>query len=212
MNGRVFHIVDPDHTVRQALGIMLRSMGAQAPAFDHAEALIEAVSTARVPPPDAVISEIRLPGMQGLQLLTHLRDASPGTQVILISAWADVPTVNRALRAGALACLEKPWRELELTDLLCEAIARRDADRQRLASLHAARERFAQLTEREQAVFRMITDGCLNKQIAASLGIAERTVEAHRSRVLAKFGAASIAELVRTAVLLEEQTACRPAA
>ena len=212
MNGRVFHIVDPDHTVRQALGVMLRSMGANAPAFDHAEALIESINAARVPPPDAVISEIRLPGMQGLQLLAHLRSSNPGTQVILISAWADVPTVNRALRTGALACLEKPWRELELTDLLCEAIARRDADRQRIAALQTARERFTQLTEREQAVFRMITEGCLNKQIAATLGIAERTVEAHRSRVLAKFGAASIAELVRTAVLLEQQSSAGQAA
>jgi two-component system response regulator FixJ len=203
VNGRVFHVVDPDHTVRQALGVMLRAMGADAACFDHAEALLDALTNGRAREPDAVISEIRLPGMQGLQLLDRVRGLAPGVQVILASAWADIPTANRALRAGALACIEKPWRELEMAELLSQAGAARDKEHARFQTARHAAISLAQLSEREQAVFRMICDGKLNKQIAAALGIAERTVEAHRSRVFAKFGVASIAELVRCAVALE---------
>ncbi len=203
MNGRTLHVVDPDHAVRQAMGVMLRTMGADAACFDHAEAMIEALNAGKVRPPDTVISEIRLPGMQGLQLLDQIRTLVPGVQVILASAWADIPTANRALRAGALACIEKPWRELEMAELLAQAGVAAERERARLGQARHAAGCFSQLSEREQAVFRMICDGKLNKQIAAALDIAERTVEAHRSRVFAKFGVGSIAELVRFAVALE---------
>lgn len=203
MNGRAVHVVDPDHAVRQAMGVMLRAMGADAACFDHAEALLDALTNGRAREPDAIISEIRLPGMQGLQLLDRVRGLAPGVQVILASAWADIPTANRAMRAGAMACIEKPWRELEMAELLSHACAARDVEHARLQTARQAAASLAQLTEREQAVFRMVCDGKLNKQIAASLDIAERTVEAHRSRVLAKFGVGSIAELVRCAVALE---------
>lgn len=204
MNNRSFHVVDPDPAVRQALAAMLRTMGANAHGFDHAEALLDALACGRVDEPDAVISELRLPGMQGLRLLDTLARVRCAVPVILVSAWADVPSVNAAVRAGALACIEKPWRELELTDLLAEAIADRDRRQTRLARVRDARACVEQLSDREHAVFRLMCDGRLNKQIAADLGIAERTVEAHRARVIAKFGVGSFAALVRVAVLLEQ--------
>lgn len=212
MIGRSFHVVDPDPGVRQSLAAMLRTMGATAQGFDHAEALLDALASGRQQEPDAVICELRLPGMQGMRLLETLRRGHPGVPVILVSAWADVPSVNAALRAGALACIEKPWRELELTDLLAEAVARRERERPRLDRLRHAASCAGQLSERERSVFRLMCDGQLNKQIAAELGIAERTVEAHRARVLAKFGVDSFAALVRIAVLLEEQDARGPTA
>lgn len=212
MNGRTFHVVDPDPGVRQSLAAMLRTMGSHAHGFDHAEALLDALATDRVAEPDAVICELRLPGMQGLRLLETLGRERPGVPVILVSAWADVPGVNAALRAGALACIEKPWRELELTDLLAEAVARRDRDRARIERVRHAASCAGQLSERERDVFRLMCDGQLNKQIAAALGIAERTVEAHRARVIAKFGVDSFAALVRLAVMLEQHGAITPAA
>jgi FixJ family two-component response regulator len=204
MNNRSFHVVDPDPGVRQSLAAMLRTMGAQAHGFDHAEALLDALAGNRVAEPDAVICELRLPGMQGLRLLETLGCQRPGVPVIMVSAWADVPSVNASIRAGALACIEKPWRELELTDLLAEAVAQRDRAQTRLARLRHAVSSAEQLSDRERVVFRLMCDGRLNKQIATDLGISERTVEAHRAKVIAKFGVDSFAALVRVAVMLEQ--------
>jgi len=140
-----------------------------------------------------------MPGLSGLEVQDSLARAGREIPIIFISGYADVPSSVRALKGGAFDFLQKPFSDQQLLDVIHEALERDREERQHRAERAAVRDRFSTLTPRERDVLRLVLRGLLNKQIAAELGISEKTVKFHRGRVMDKTQAGSVAELVRQA-------------
>ena len=193
-------IVDDDEAARESLAFYLRTHGFTTRCWDSAEAFLE---EARPESPACLLLDIRMDGMNGLELFDTLLDTGFAVPVIFLTGHADVPMAVTALKKGAFDFIEKPYDEIEIVRRLQAALAfsaqRQDAESNR-ASVTA---RLAGLTERERQVMDLLLLGKMNKVIAADLGIAIRTVEVHRGRVLEKMG-------VRTAVELALLLAARP--
>jgi len=188
-------VVDGDPAARRALS---RVLGFEfvVQTYGSATALLEAV---RPDTPGCIVLDVVLPGFSGLELQKRLIDGGCLQPVVFLSGYGSVRTTVQAMRAGALDFLEKPWDDLTLVGTIRGAMERdREARRHRDAADSIAR-RAASLTERESQVFRHIIAGRLNKQIAARLGMAEKTVKVHRARVMQKMGVRSVAELTRSA-------------
>jgi len=192
----IVFVIDDDESMRRALERLLRSVGLQVETFSAAS---EFVGRALPDRPACVILDLRLPGQSGLDVQESLARAGREVPIIFISGYADVPSSVRALKAGAFDFLQKPFSDQQLLDVIHEALER-DRDERRLRAERAAvRERFDTLTPRERDVLHLVLQGLLNKQIAAELGISEKTVKFHRGRVMDKTQAGSVAELVRQA-------------
>ena len=192
----IVFVIDDDESMRRALERLLRSVGLQVETFSAAS---EFVGRALPDRPACVILDLRLPGQSGLDVQESLARAGREIPIIFISGYADVPSSVRALKAGAFDFLQKPFSDQQLLDVIHEALER-DRDERRLRAERAAvRERFDTLTPRERDVLHLVLQGLLNKQIAAELGISEKTVKFHRGRVMDKTQAGSVAELVRQA-------------
>lgn len=193
-------IVDDDAGVRDSLQFMLESAGHTVEAFENALGMID---RSRAPVAGCLVADLRLPGMSGLDMCDALRHAGVRLPTVVITGHGDVPAAVRAMKSGAIDFLEKPFSERALLDRVEAALAldrdSRAEDRQRreVADLHE------QLTPRERQVMASVVEGRLNKQIAADLGLSHKTIEVHRSHVMEKMNAASLAQLVRMAVLLE---------
>lgn len=192
------HIVDDDSAVRESLSLLLRSVGIESCAYGSAQEFLAAWS------PDmsgCLILDIRMPGMSGLDLQQTLQDRQSTLPILFMTGHGDVAMAVRAMRAGALDFIEKPFRDQELIDRVHQALAL-DAERQ---AAHAARReiqrRLALLTPREREIMDRIVEGHANKVIALDLGLSERTVEIHRARVMTKTETHSVAELVRMVTL-----------
>lgn len=187
------YLVDDDADVLRSLELLVRSVGLPAQTFASARDFLAAC------PEDGsgcLVSDIRMPGMSGLDLQQALRERGNPIPVIFITGHGDVSMAVRAMRAGALDFIEKPFRDQDLLDRINQALtlsAERHAERSACAALKAA---FATLTPREREVMERIVQGQANKVIAIELGLSERTVELHRARVMSKTGAHSLAELV----------------
>jgi RNA polymerase sigma factor (sigma-70 family) len=156
----------------------------------------------RHPRPDApacLVLDVQLPGGSGLDLPTELKESGVDLPIIFITGHGTIPMSVRAMKAGALEFLTKPFSEHELLGAIDQALARDREMRARRAELEALRERFAKLTARERDVFELVVTGRMNKEIAAELGTAEQTVKQHRGRVMQKLGARSVADLVHLA-------------
>ena len=152
--------------------------------------------------PDSVILDIVLPDMSGLTMFEHLHRLDPKIPVIFITGHADVPMSVRAMKAGAVDFLTKPFRDQDLLDAVTRAL---EVDRKRRKDkkdIHDVRARYLTLTSREKQIMALVTDGLLNKQVAHTLGISEVTAKIHRSRVMRKMGAKSLADLVIMAEVL----------
>jgi RNA polymerase sigma factor (sigma-70 family) len=147
--------------------------------------------------PSCLILDIRLPGISGLNLQRRLAEADIQIPIIFITAHGDIPMTVRAMKAGAVEFLTKPFRDQDLLDAIDLALERDRTRRQQEAELAVLRERFECLSPREREVIEMVVSGMLNKQIAAQLGTAENTVKVHRSRAMEKMQANSLAELVK---------------
>lgn len=193
--GRVY-LVDDDEALRRATRRLLDSHGFEVQAFASAEEFLGAWD------PDlggCLLLDLRLPGQSGLELQRTLAERGVEPAIVFLTGHADVPTSVHAMKRGALDFLEKPVDEATLVAALERALERDGELRRDRSELARIERRFAQLTAREREVFEHIVAGHLNKQAAFALGIAERTVKLHRSRVLEKMGANSVADLVRMA-------------
>jgi FixJ family two-component response regulator len=193
-------VVDDDTSVRDALGDLFNSIGLRTQLFGTAAELLkyELPDT-----PSCLVLDIRLPGLSGLDIQSQLAQANIHIPVIIMTGHGDIPMSVRAMKAGAIDFLTKPFRDQDILDAVTRAIER---DRQRRDSENARadlRALFASLTPREREIMTLVTTGKMNKQIAADVSLSEITVKIHRGHVMKKMGARSLADLVRMAEALE---------
>jgi FixJ family two-component response regulator len=192
----VVFIVDDDASVRGALSSLIRSVGLRAEVFGSAA---EFLRIARPDAPSCLILDVRLPGASGLEFQAELARAKIELPIIFITGHGDIPMSVKAMKAGALEFLTKPFRDQDLLDAVQAALDRAQASHANQRILSELKAKFDTLTSREQEVMAHVTRGLLNKQVAAELGVTEVTIKVHRGSLTRKMGAKSLAELVRMA-------------
>jgi FixJ family two-component response regulator len=195
----VVFVVDDDESMRKGLGSLLRSVGLRVETFATAPEFL-AVNLPRAP--CCLILDVRLPGLSGLDFQAKLASARVEVPIIFITGHGDIPMTVRAMKAGALEFLTKPFRDQDLLDAVQVALERDKTRHESEDVLAQLRAKFETLTPREQEVMACVTGGLMNKQVAAEIGVSENTVKVHRGNVTRKMGAKSLAELVRMADLL----------
>jgi FixJ family two-component response regulator len=200
----IVFVIDDDAAVRKALASLIRSVGLQVELFGSAQEFLQAK---RPQVPSCLILDIRLPGISGLDFQRRLADAEVLIPIIFITGHGDIPMSVRAMKAGAVEFLTKPWRDQDLLDAIHVGLERDAARRQQEAELATLRERFEWLTPREREVLPLVVSGFPNKQIAAEIGTSETTAKVHRGQLMRKMGADSLPELVRMAEKLGIPTA-----
>src|SRR6516164_1758727 len=193
-------VVDDDASVRQALTSLLQSVALRVEAFGSAaDFLKKGRITNDIAAASCLILDIRLPGVSGLEFQAELAKAGIDLPIIFMSGYGDIPMTVRAMKAGAVEFLTKPFREQDLLNAVQLAL-QRDRDRRiQESAVLKMRSHFEALTLREQQVFSLVTTGLMNKQVAGELGVSEITAKVHRGNVMRKMGARSLADLVRMA-------------
>ena len=189
-------VVDDDATIREALRSLLRSVGLQVELFATTRDFLE---RKRPDVPSCLVLDVRLPGTGGLDFQRQLAEAGVHIPIIFITGHGDIPMSVRAMKAGAVEFLTKPFRDQDLLDAIQVALEKDGAQRRREGEISIVRERFELLTPREREILPLVVSGLLNKQIAAQIGTSETTVKVHRSQLMRKMGADSLANLVRIA-------------
>ena len=190
----IVFVIDDDASFRQSTGRLIQSIGFQVKTFGAAA---EFLSTGRTDVPSCLVLDVRLPGLSGLDLQQELGEAGIEIPIIFITGHGDIPMSVRAMKAGAVEFLTKPFREQDLLDAIRQAIKRdRVSIAQRLKRTRV-RALYDSLTPREREVMRKVVLGLLNKQIASELGMTEKTVKFHRGHIMRKMRAQSVADLVR---------------
>lgn len=198
----VVYVIDDDPSARESLCWLLETEGIATRAFAAAEEVLRAWSPEWC---GCIMIDVRMPGMNGLQLQEELNNRHSLLPIIVVTGHADVPVAIRAMKQGAFDFLEKPYSDHEIMACIKAALELgRQLDRAELEK-SALAVAFATLTEREREVMYLVVDGKTNKAIAARLGISEKTVEVHRARVMAKTSARSLSELVRLCLVLRGQ-------
>jgi RNA polymerase sigma factor (sigma-70 family) len=192
----IVYVVDDDPSVRRAIKRLIESEGYQVELFGSAQEFLQA---RRSDVPSCLVLDIRLPGTSGLTLQRQLDEADIHIPIIFITGHGDIPMTVRAIKAGAVEFLPKPFRDQDLLDAIHLALDGDRARRQDEREIASLRERLESLTPREREVLPLVVSGWLNKQIAAEIGTSESTVKVHRSQLMRKMGADSLAELVRLA-------------
>jgi FixJ family two-component response regulator len=192
----VVFVIDDDESMRRSLATLLRSVGLDARVFSSPQ---EFTRAERPDAPGCLVLDVRLPGMSGLAFQEQLAKAGIGLPIIFISGHGDVPMTVRAMKAGAVEFLTKPFDDQVLLDAIHGAIERDRGRRRDAAQLAEVQARYRELTEREREVFRLVIAGRLNKQIATELGLAVVTVKVHRGQVMRKMVAKSVVDLARMA-------------
>ena len=190
----VVFVVDDDPSARSSLKFLLSSVGLQVEGFESAETFLQ-----RKPPdaPSCLVLDVRLRGLSGLDFQRELAARNIRIPIVFVTGHGDIPMSVRAMKAGAIEFLTKPYRDQDVLDAVRIALERDRARREQEKDLTDLRQRFESLTPREQEVISMAVLGMLNKQIADQLGTAENTVKVHRSRAMEKMNAQSFADLVR---------------
>ena len=194
------YIVDDDQSFQRFASTLFGSVGLETVCCATGEELLAAVDAAH---PGCIVLDVRLPDLSGLQVLERLAARPEHPPVVMVTGHADVPMAVQALKTGAVDFLEKPVRNQELLDKVQEALAREAEERERRTRRAAVQERLAGLTPREREVLDAVVAGHANKVIAADLGLSMKTVEFHRSRLMRKMEADSVAGLVRDVLLAE---------
>jgi two-component system response regulator FixJ len=193
----IVHVIDDDADVRQSLVFLLSAAGFAVQVHESAVAFLDALPGLQG---GCVVTDIRMPRMDGLELQRRLRDLDAGLPVIVMTGHGDVPLAVEALKAGAIDFIEKPFDDEVLLSAIRSALARRARDSERDARDAAVRERLQKLSDREREVLERLVAGKANKVIAYELGISPRTVEVYRANVMTKMEADSLSDLVRMAL------------
>lgn len=196
----IIHIVDDDESLRTALTRLLFAAGFETRAYASAGDFLDASVAER---PGCVLVDLCLPGSGGLELQEALANRENALPLIFLSGHGDVSSCACAMKGGAVDFLTKPVQREVLLDAIRRALARNQLDRAARTRQRAFEERYETLTQREREVFALVVTGLMNKQVAAALGASERTVKAHRARVMEKIGVDSLAALVRAADQLQ---------
>ena len=189
----IVYIVDDDPIVRGAISSLLMSVGQQVQLFESATDLLQSSLPAI---PSCMVLDIRLPGLSGLDLQALLANVGLPIPIIFITGHGDIPMSVKAMKAGAIDFLTKPFRDQDLLDAVTGALER---DRERRKDEEDARDlraKYSTLTTREQQIMALVSDGLMNKQVASRLEISQFTAKIHRGRVMRKLGAKSLADLV----------------
>lgn len=189
-------VVDDDPSVRDAISNLLESVGMRAKVFASTEAFWKAP---RPDGPSCLVLDVRLPGASGLEFQEMLIKKKVSIPVIFVTAHGDVPMTSRAMKAGAIEFLMKPFQKDELLTAVRHGLDRDRIRREQEAELSALKVKVGQLSDREREVMDLVVTGLINKEIGAKLGLSEVTVKIYRSRVMQKMEAASLADLVRMA-------------
>ena len=187
-------VVDDNRDVRDALRWLMESVNLSVETYDSAEQFLDAYHSDR---PGCLLLDVRMPGMGGLGLLEHLRARNIPLSVVILTGHGDVPTAVRAMKAGVVDFLEKPYNNQDLLDRIHAALERSSRLRQKNDERAATSVRLGTLTPREREVLDRLVKGQQNKIVATALGISERTVESHRAKIMQKMEARSIAELIK---------------
>jgi FixJ family two-component response regulator len=194
------YVVDDDLSVREALKNLLQSVGLKVETFNSADTFL---SSKPATAPSCLILDVRLPGLSGLDLQRLLAQSSHEIPIVFITGHGDIPMSVRAIKAGAVEFLTKPFRDQDLLDAVRQAVERDREARSRETERAELRARHASLTAREQQVMGFVVRGLINKQIAAEIGISEPTVKLHRGRLMDKMRAGSLADLIGMAQKLD---------
>ena len=192
----IVFVIDDEPSVRKALARLLRSAGQQVETFASAEDFLK---REHHDGPGCLVLDVRMPGVTGLDLQHALAKAEYALPIVFISGQSDIPTSVRAMKAGAVDFLPKPFRDRDLLEAIQRSLAKARQARAAQAEIRAIQARIQALTPREREVMLLVVTGMLNKQIGFELGISEKTVKVHRARVMEKMRADSVAELVRLA-------------
>jgi FixJ family two-component response regulator len=192
----VVFVIDDDASVHAALSSLARSVGLRVEVFASAS---EFLATKRTGGPSCLILDVRLPGMSGLHFQAELAKANAFIPIIFITGHGDIPMSVKAMKAGAVGFLTKPFRDQDLLDAIKVALERARSWIESEKAVSELRANFESLSPREKEVMARVTSGLLNKQIAAELGVSEVTVKVHRGNVMQKMGAKTLADLVRKA-------------
>jgi FixJ family two-component response regulator len=192
-------VVDDDISVRESLDLLIRTAGWRPETYDSAQAFL---ARSPAPGPSCLVLDVSLPDLNGLDLQQRMGTDHADLPIIFITGHGDVPMSVRAMKAGAVEFLMKPFGDDVLLDAIAGALDRSRAALASQAELRNVQERYATLTRREREVMTLVVAGLLNKQIAGELGISEITVKAHRGKMMRKMRAGSVADLVKTVARL----------
>lgn len=196
------HLIDDDEAVRAGLALLVSTVGLRVQGWGDPQQFLREFPRQDI---GAIVLDVRMPGISGLAVLETLVAQGVDQPVIMLTGHGTVEMCRRAFKAGAAEFLEKPVDDEALLEAVQNAVRQHVASRERLAGDRAARERYAQLSEREKEVAALIVQGLTNKEIARALALSPRTVETHRANLFAKLQAESLAQMIRQyAVVIEE--------
>src|SRR6202050_2278635 len=195
----IVFVVDDDISVRESLELLIRCEGWQPELFASAQ---EFLARPRAPFPNCLVLDLSLPGLNGLDLQKHVAAERTDMPIIFITGYGDVPTTVRAMKAGAVEFLTKPFSDDVLLSAIRQAVERSETTLSLAAEMRTLRDRYASLSGREREVMALVAAGLLNKQVGSDLGISEITVKAHRGKMMQKMKADSLADLVNMAARL----------
>ena len=196
----IVYIVDDDVSVREALEALIQEVGWRPLAFASAQQFL---SHPRVQSPSCLILDVELPDLNGLELQREIASDQSDMPIIFITGYGDVPTTVRAMKAGAVEFLTKPFADEDLLCAVRGALDRSAASLHDIAERQALKQRYASLSAREREVMQLVVSGLMNKQVGGELGISEITVKAHRGRMMRKMRADTLAHLINIAAKLE---------
>jgi two-component system, LuxR family, response regulator FixJ len=192
------HVIDDDEAMRESLAFLLGTAGIDVRTYESAAAFLEVADEVKA---GCVITDVRMPGLSGIELLQRLRERKVGVPVIVITGHGDVPLAVEAMKIGAVDFLEKPFDDEVLLTSVRSALSQLDRDHKRQAERSDIEARLATLSNRERDVLDGLVGGLANKQIAYDLGISPRTIEIYRANLMTKMQAASLSDLVRMALV-----------
>ena len=193
---QIVYVVDDDVDVREGVSALLQSVGLKVVALSST---VEFLTHKRSEEPSCLILDVRLPGLSGLDFQAELAKAQNEIPIIFITGHGDIPMSVKAMKAGAIEFLTKPFREQDILDAVRVALERDRARHELQIQTQSLRTRYDALSDREQQVMRLVCAGLMNKQVAAEIGVSEVTVKVHRHNLMKKLEARSLAELVRMA-------------